>query len=129
MDYPNIDKIDIDKLVWLVKNCSKDDLLCQVAEESSELSQAALKLRRAIGVGQYTPISPDEARDNLSEECADVLLCMLVYVNKDLPDGKSIHEFIDNILFGILPKKLDRWYDRMTSDNTDILKEDNDAQL
>ena len=43
----------------------QDELLAQLAEECSELSQAALKLRRALTGINPTPVTADEARKNL----------------------------------------------------------------
>lgn len=50
-------------------------MLEQLAEEAAELSQAALKLIRAEGNGNPTPISRYEAQEKLIEEYADVRLC------------------------------------------------------
>ena len=50
----------------------QDELLAQLAEECAELSQAALKLRRALTGINPTPVTADEARWNLVEEVADV---------------------------------------------------------
>lgn len=50
----------------------QDELLAQLAEECAELSQAALKLRRALTGINPTPVAADEARRNLVEEAADV---------------------------------------------------------
>lgn len=55
------------------------ELLCQLAEEASELSKAALKLRRAIDGRNPTPKTFEECYDNLIEEAADcytVLRCI-----------------------------------------------------
>lgn len=48
--------------------CSLD----QLAEESAELIQACLKLKRAMGLANPTATSIDDAIDNLLEELADV---------------------------------------------------------
>lgn len=50
------------------------EILIGLAEESSELTQAALKLRRVFDGGSPTPKTEDEAIDNLYEEIADVML-------------------------------------------------------
>lgn len=53
------------------------DMLEQVAEEASELSQAALKLIRAYGLsGNPTPTTSEQALKAFSEEAQD-LLCVL----------------------------------------------------
>ena len=50
------------------------ELLAGLAEESSELAQAALKLRRVFVSNNPTPVSEDQAIENLWEEIADVNL-------------------------------------------------------
>lgn len=47
--------------------------LCQLAEEASELTQAALKLRRVMDGTNPTPKTYDEAKANLVEEVADIM--------------------------------------------------------
>lgn len=51
------------------------ELLAGMAEEAAELSQAALKLRRAIDKRNRTPVSTGEASRKLNEEFADVIVC------------------------------------------------------
>lgn len=53
-----------------------DELLCQLAEECNEMAHAALKYRRALTGDNPTPITPEQARENLLEEIADVSLCL-----------------------------------------------------
>lgn len=55
------------------------DKLEQLSEECSELSQAALKLIRAKGLGANpTPVSVSAAEGALKEEAMDVMACLLV---------------------------------------------------
>lgn len=56
----------------------KPELLCQLAEECQELGKAALKLRRAMTGTNPTPVTENDAWDNLTEEVADVLLTLKV---------------------------------------------------
>lgn len=59
------------------------DKLEQVAEEASELSQAALKLIRALGMSENpTPVTNEQASSDFSEETRD-LLCVLRLVFTD----------------------------------------------
>ena len=51
------------------------ELLAGLAEEATELAQAALKLRRSIDGRNQTPITAKEASEKLNEEFADVLIC------------------------------------------------------
>lgn len=55
---------------------SPPELLAQLAEEAAELSQAALKLRRAMTGYNPTPVTVAEADTNLIEEVADVNLVL-----------------------------------------------------
>ena len=48
-----------------------EEILCQCAEECAELSQAVLKLRRAMA--GTTPVTPYRAIASVNEEAADVL--------------------------------------------------------
>ena len=56
----------------------QEELLAQLAEEASELSHAALKLRRVYDGRNYTPVTESEAIANLQEEIADVQLVVTV---------------------------------------------------
>lgn len=58
------------------KKLSRGDLLCQLAEEASELAKAALKLRRAEDGKNPTPVTVEEAQENVVEEVADVMLVL-----------------------------------------------------
>jgi NTP pyrophosphatase (non-canonical NTP hydrolase) len=56
----------------------------QLAEECCELAHAALKLSRAMRGTNPTPVSIQEAKDNMEEEYADVVLCAsLIGLNLD----------------------------------------------
>lgn len=86
--------------------------LTMLAEECTELAQAALKLRRTIVPGASpTNISRDKAYSNLNEECADVLTCMLVlgdYIRYIEP-AQAINDVIDY--------KVARWRERLVEGN------------
>lgn len=61
------------------------DLLEQLAEESAELTQAALKTVRAAGYTENeTPVSLREAVNNLLEEILDVALVIDVVADLDM---------------------------------------------
>lgn len=89
------------------KEISVSEILCQLAEECSELSKAALKLRRAISKENPTPIDECEAMDNLIEEIADVSLILEV-----LGIDNNNHKVCLSIL-RITNQKMDRWLDRL----------------
>lgn len=68
-DIPSIaDHIEYIKVV-----STEDDLYRQLAEEASELAQAALKMCRVNSTTNPTPKGEKEAIDNLIEEYTDVL--------------------------------------------------------
>lgn len=81
------------------------DLLCQLAEEASELAQAALKLKRAMEGTNPTPKSVEECVENMDEEIADVsLLVDLLGYNKRehlLSQGR------------VAQRKAERWLKRL----------------
>ena len=80
----------------------EEELLCQLAEECAELGKAALKLRRVLNGKNKTPVTFDEAEDNLIEETADVVavLACLDIREEDYED--------------IIDKKAMRWLGRLT---------------
>lgn len=54
-------------------------LLEQLAEESSEFTQAVLKLIRSGGLSKNTtPVTIDEAQANFTEECGDISLVLYI---------------------------------------------------
>lgn len=67
-----------DLIIEVKKRLSDEDLLCQLAEECSELTQAALKMRRAMTGTNPTPVGTNEAAMSIIEEIADVLLILRV---------------------------------------------------
>ena len=83
----------------------KEYMLRQMAEECSELAQAALKYIRVLR--NETPMRIDEAIEHLTEEIADVRLMIdavsaTVLSERDVDDVQAIKE-----------QKLDRWKKRM----------------
>lgn len=83
------------------------ELLAQLAEEAAELSQAALKLRRAIDGTSPTPLSQFDATLNLLEEVADVMLCLRV-LDMDPLDKQNEGQY-----HTIISTKLKRWVNRL----------------
>lgn len=83
------------------------EVLEALAEESAELSRAALKMIRAFRLAwcnNVTPVTPQEALDNLAEEIADVELVVEVlryYYAFNAPLGK------------IMDAKRSRWVERL----------------
>lgn len=60
---------------------SKEAMLEQTAEECSELAQACLKLARKLRGENPTPKTEQECLTNLTEEIADVIICVDFLVN------------------------------------------------
>lgn len=81
----------------------QDELLAQLAEECAELSQAALKLRRALTGINPTPVTAEEARKNLVEEAADVYNVLGLLL--DAADNAEI--------YSIIRRKKERWLNRL----------------
>ena len=88
----------------------KTEILAQLAEEASELAQAALKLRRALDGTNPTPKSVEECEENLMEEWADVNVAF-----DQLWDDKGVFQLIelDEEYQSTITKKLDRWLSRL----------------
>lgn len=82
------------------------ELLAGLAEECTELAQAALKLRRAYDQTNPTPVSADEAYQRMLEEIADVYL----YLEQIPYNVDSVEDIILN--------KRERWKCRMKSVRT-----------
>ena len=74
-----------------------------LAEECAELSQGALKLRRALTGINPTPVTVEEARKNLVEETADVYNVMGLLL--DAADNAEI--------YSIIRRKKERWLNRL----------------
>lgn len=81
------------------------DLLCQLAEEASELAQAALKLKRAMEGTNPTPMSVEECVENMDEEIADVSL--LLYPRRST---KREHMLAQS---RVVQRKVERWLKRL----------------
>lgn len=80
-----------------------NELWAQLAEEATELAQAALKLRRSTGGANPTPVKPDEAFGAVMEEIADVTLLLHVLQLDTSPDAIET----------MGRRKLLRWRDRL----------------
>ena len=94
-----------DPIEFIRENLSQEELLTQLAEECSELSKAALKLRRVYNGENPTPIRRPEAYDNVIEEIADVFLVIDVLGFGDVEHMKKIVK--------IMESKTSRWSQRL----------------
>ena len=77
------------------------ELLAGLAEEASELAQAALKLRRVWDKTNPTPIDEKTAIDRLEEEIADVQL----YLNQFPYSPSHVND--------VMREKDERWQTRI----------------
>lgn len=63
-------------LQYIREELGVSELLAQLAEEAGELAHAALKLRRVYDGKNPTPVSVEDALDNLLEEIGDIDNCL-----------------------------------------------------
>lgn len=84
-----------------IRKTPKEYRLRILAEESTELAQAALKMIRAIEGD--TPVSEAEALSSLIEESADVLNGLIVTLTRKQWDS----------VIRIMKRKLERWEKRL----------------
>lgn len=84
------------------------ELLAELAEECTELAQAALKYRRAAGMATAnpTPTTEEEAYISMEEEMADVLTTMAVLYRAGFSYPAAEINY-----------KLTRWAERIDNDN------------
>ena len=87
-----------------IKELPIDTRLIQLAEEAAELPQAAIKYVRVLR-GE-TPVAKEDALQNLTEEVADVSVCMTA-VNDLVPLSEVTEIIVD---------KVKRWEDRSNAE-------------
>lgn len=88
---------------WVNEVASTEQVLRQLAEEASELSQAALKMIRVFE--NTTPVSFQEAKSKLKEEITDVFNCLIV-LNKSINGVCRVDREMQI-------QKMERWSERM----------------
>lgn len=91
--------LETKKIYEIADKLGKEEILCQLSEECSELIQTCLKYRRTMK--GLTPKPKDEIRENLFEEMADVLLniqqVMYLFSDKEVEESiKSIQSYKTN---------------------------------
>ena len=99
-----LEELENTKINEIADKLGKEEILCQLSEECSELVQACLKYRRTMK--GLTPKTETEVRDSLFEELADVLAniqqMMYLFSNENIKDSiESIQSY-----------KTDRWWRR-----------------
>ena len=70
--------LDCQEFPKVLEHLGFPEVLAQLAEEAAELSQAALKCRRAIDGRNPTPKTESRCWDDLAEEYTDVIHCARV---------------------------------------------------
>ena len=105
---PKAKTMPIDAIVELL---GRDELLCQLAEEASELAQAALKLRRAYSKKNPTPKTVEQCVDNLLEEIGDVSVCCTA-LGYDSPLNRSR-------ISAVYSEKVLRWAERLEENHAE----------
>ena len=98
--------LETKKIYEIADKLGKEEILCQLSEECSELIQACLKYRRTMK--GLTPKTETEAKENLFEELADVLLNIqqIMYLFSD--EDEKVEESIKSIQ----SYKTNRWWRR-----------------
>lgn len=91
----------------------KTEILAQLAEEASELAQAALKLRRALDDTNPTPKSVAECEANLLEEFADISNAVTALCDAWFGDDLDSECEFWNAKYEIEDAKYKRWLSRL----------------
>lgn len=102
--------VRVNRVIW--RKLGTRERLEALAEEAAELSQAALKMIRAYRLGEKvnpTPLTPEEALENLFEEIADVELAAEMLVDTYVNRGK---------IEKIKEEKRKRWAKRLEGEET-----------
>ena len=94
---------------YIASKLSREDILCQLAEEAAELSQAALKLRRVITGTNPTITSYYDAVGNLLEEIADVIVAEQAVIQA----GTKVSVELGKIIANNIEEKTARWAQRL----------------
>ena len=98
-----------DKNLRVLDYIDSKEILIQMGEEGSELSKAAIKFYRAIDMKNPTPVSINEAYENLVEEFGDVLNCIYAYFDDNAEKIWSFTVEADKIA----DEKRKRWIKRL----------------
>lgn len=91
----------------------KTEILAQLAEEASELAQAALKLRRALDGTNPTPKNVAECEANFIEEFADIDNVINVLLDAWFGDDFKSEDEFWNAVREIEDSKYSRWLSRL----------------
>lgn len=97
-----------------IEHMTDTAMLEGLAEEATELAQAALKLARVIRGENPTPVTIEAARSRLTEETADVLLY--------LQEVRENHRITLQEISEIMTVKRQRWAARL--ERSDAARQD-----
>ena len=99
---------EMSRSVYCIReHLDKSEILAQLAEECAELTQAALKYRRALDGNNPTPVGEQKAVMHLIEEIADVDLCVSLLTTPEDDQQKLMIE----------RAKLLRWEERLRNND------------
>ena len=99
---------------YIASKLSQEDILCQLAEEASELAQAALELRRVITGTNPTPFSENGAKHTLNEEIVDVAVAVEAWFKSVIIGIDEIGtDDIKSALGTFADVKIARWAERL----------------
>ena len=87
----------------IIKEIGTAAMLEQLAEECTELGKAALKMARIIRKDNPTPVTIQQAKENLCEESGDVITCIEMLESADVL-------FVDD---NARNEKIERWKNRI----------------
>lgn len=94
-----------EKFQYIIDCLPAEELLCQLAEEAAELSQAALKMRRCLDGTNPSRVPKEDAWKQLFEEVADVWLSLKAL---GLDEDSMLERYQD-----IQVEKVNRWADSL----------------
>lgn len=89
----------------IAEHIGVEALLEQTAEECTEMAHACLKMARKLRDENPTPVSIESCLEKLTEETADVMLC----INTLIESGVLSDDEIDSVI----ERKQVRWEDRI----------------
>lgn len=99
-------------IIYVKEVLKEIDILLQMSEEASELSQAAAKRARILVGRNPTPVTESESYEKLLEEYADVKVCASALLSsEDL-------RYVEN---QVMPRKIKRWVERLKSSSCDAI--------
>ena len=80
-------------------------VLEMLGEEGSEMTHASLKWARQLRGENPTPKTEEECRDALTEEVADVTLCIRLIIEGYVIDPDKVNDIVE--------EKMLRWHERL----------------